>query len=69
VSLRTPSLTERSERELAAVLPTTAAEPCLAMLGSTRFRSRRGLFGIRTDDRWWHLAVMEKAETTEAVNY
>ena len=52
--------TESRELEPPPVLPLPAQEPGVAVLGRTKFRSRREVFGIRSDDRRRHLAIIGK---------
>ena len=57
-----PAMEQTDSRELEppVVLPLGHREPDLAVLGRTKFRSRRDVFGIRGDDRRRHLAIIGK---------
>jgi Type IV secretion-system coupling protein DNA-binding domain len=61
-TVRSPQMETVASRELEppVVLPSHANEPDLAVLGRVRFRARRELVGIRSDDRRRHLAVIGK---------
>jgi hypothetical protein len=54
------AVTESRELEPPVALPVSRDDRDLAVLGRTKFRSRRELFGIRLDDRRRHLAVIGK---------
>lgn len=61
-TVRVPSMevTESRELEPPVDLPTRKTDTDLAILGRVRFRSRRDVFGVRSDDRRRHLAVIGK---------
>jgi len=53
-------VTESRELEPPVRLPIATAESDLALLGRTKFRAQRQVFGIRGDDRRRHLAIIGK---------
>ncbi len=61
-TVRAPAMAVTASRELEppVVLPSPEQEPELAVIGRTKFRSRRQVFGMRADDRRRHLAVIGK---------
>jgi hypothetical protein len=54
------AVTASRELEPPVVLPQREHKTDIALLGRTKFRSRREVFGIRTDDRRRHLAIIGK---------
>ena len=61
-TVRAPAMAVNQSRELEppTVLPFRTDEADLATLGRVKFRASRDIFGIRTDDRRRHLAVIGK---------
>ena len=61
-TVRAPAMqtTQCRELEPPPLLPRGHHEPDIALLGRTKFRGRREVFGLRTDDRRRHLAVIGK---------
>jgi len=61
-TVRAPAMqtTQCRELEPPRLLPLGHHEPDTALLGRTKFRGRREVFGLRTDDRRRHLAVIGK---------
>ncbi len=61
-TVRTPAMQKTESRELEPppLLPHGHHEPDIAFLGRVKFRGRTEVFGIRTDDRRRHLAVIGK---------
>jgi hypothetical protein len=61
-TVRAPAMrfTESRELEPPVDLPSATHEPNVAVLGRLRFRGRNEVFGIRTDDRRRHVAIIGK---------
>ena len=61
-TVRAPAMqiTESRELEPPVGVPRADKEADLAVLGRLKFRDRRGMFGIRADDRRRHLAIIGK---------
>jgi len=61
-TVRAPAmrLTESRELEPPTILPSPVREPDTVAIGRLCFRSRRDIFGIRSDDRRRHLAIIGK---------
>ena len=61
-TVRAPAMrvTESRELEPPVTVPLGSNEPDIAVLGRLRFRGRNNVFGIRTDDRRRHLAIIGK---------
>ncbi len=61
-TVRAPAMAVNQSRELEppSVLPCPTHDADLAALGRVKFRANRDIFGIRTDDRRRHLAVIGK---------
>ena len=61
-TVRAPAMQITACRELEppVLLPTNTREPDVAVLGRTKFRSRREIFGMRGEDRRRHMAVIGK---------